>query len=99
MSEGKGTQYERTRGAILFALFMEYEEGTFSRLGFEKCLDKIGIGDERTVRKYWKKLGDMGYIRHINANTSRLSQEIIQGEGRILSDDEFRQLIAPEAVR
>jgi hypothetical protein len=100
MSERKGTQYERTRGAILLALFNAYEGDHFSRLCFERTLDKIGIGDERTVRKYWKKLSDMGYIRQINASSARLSDAIIENEGHIEPPDGVIESISvPEAVR
>jgi len=100
MVESKGTQYERTRGAILLALFNTFEGDHFSRLGFERTLDKIGIGDERTVRKYWKKLADMGYIRQINATSARLSDEIIENEGHIDPPDGVVEAVhVPEAVR
>ncbi len=41
MSDGKGTQYERTRASILKELFYEFEDGAFSRVGFEKILDSM----------------------------------------------------------
>lgn len=99
MSERKGTQYERTRGAILLALFNTYEGDHFSRPGFERTLDKIGIGDERTVRNYWKKLADMGYIRQINASSARLSETIIENEGHVELPDGVIDIRVPEAVR
>jgi len=98
MSEGKGTQYERTRAAILKELFYEFEDGGFSKVGFEKILDSIGIGDDRTVRKYWKKLSDMGYIRQINGTSARLSPEIVANGGRITPLEAVAEA-CPEAVR
>jgi hypothetical protein len=100
MSERRKTQYERTRGAILKALFLDFEDGPFSRTSFEKVLDRIGIGDERTVRKYWKKLSDMGYIRQINASSARLSHEVVENGGIVIEQDAvIGPISVPEAVR
>lgn len=98
MSEKKGTAYERTRDAIIMSLYLDHEDSAFTRDAFERSMERAGYGDERTVRKYWKKFVTMGYVRQINASSARLSQEIIENEGRVRPLDAEAELVAEVAT-
>lgn len=80
MSKQNGTQYSRTRDAILKTLFADFGTLSFSKDDFERVLDRdpINIGDDRTVNKYWNKLLKMGYIQMVNRTAARLTSKVVQ---------------------